>query len=117
MQARSLDRTITLERFGETYDEWNQPIQGWAELGTRKASKKDVSDGEKLRAAQVGATISTRFVVRYDSLTKTITAADRLTCEGVQYELSGVKELGRREGIEITASRPNDNLQPVDPVP
>lgn len=110
MQARSLDRTITLERFGETYDEWNQPIQGWAELGTRKASKKDVSDGEKLRAAQVGATISTRFRVRYDSLTKTITAADRLTCEGREYAIVGTKELGRREGIEITATTGNDNL-------
>lgn len=110
MQARSLDRTITLERFGETYDEWNQPIQGWTELGTRKASKKDVSDGEKLRAAQVGATISTRFVVRYDSLTKTITGADRLTCDGREYAIVGTKELGRREGIEITATTGNDNL-------
>lgn len=29
----------------------------------------------------------------------------------------GTKELGRREGIEITAARPNDNLVPVEPTP
>jgi SPP1 family predicted phage head-tail adaptor len=110
MQAGKLDRRITFERFSETVDEWNQPVQGWVPLGKRWGSKQDVSDGEKLRAAQVGATIRNRFVVRYDSLTKTITAADRLTCEGREYAIVGTKELGRREGIEITATTGNDNL-------
>ncbi len=112
MFARSLDRRITLERFGTTRNEWNEPVEGWTELGGRAASKQDVSDGEKLRAAQVGGTITTRFQVRYDTLTRTITASDRLICEGVEYGIVGTKEIGRREGIEITASRANDTLVP-----
>jgi SPP1 family predicted phage head-tail adaptor len=104
MRAGKLDRRITLERFGMTYNEWNEPTSGWSELGTRWASKNDISDGEKLRAAQVGASVTTRFQVRYDSMTKTLTAADRLTCEGREYAIVGIKELGRREGIEITAA-------------
>jgi|SRR5690606_29557701 len=118
MQAGALDRRITLQRYGISYNSDNEPIQGWTELGKRWASKEDVSDGEKVRAAQVGASVSTRFRVRYDSLTSTLTAADRLTCEGVQYVISGTKEGdGRREEIEITAARPNDNLVPVYPAP
>lgn len=110
MEAGKLDRRITLLRYGETLDEWNQPTDGWTNLGKRWASKQDVSDGEKLRAAQIGATVTTRFQVRWDSLTKTLTAADRIEYDGVTYAISGTKELGRREGIEITAARPNDNL-------
>jgi SPP1 family predicted phage head-tail adaptor len=116
MFAGKLDRRITLERYTETVNEWNEPITGWTSLGQRWASKEDVSDGEKVRAAQVGASVSTRFQVRYDSLTSTITAADRLSYDGVQYQISGTKEIGRREGIEITAARPNDNLVP-EPTP
>ena len=118
MDGRKLDRRITLERYGVTLDEFNQPIEGWAPLGIYPASKEDVSDGEKVRAAQVGASVTTRFRVRFDSVTSTVTAADRLVCEGVAYQISGTKEgEGRRREIEITAARPNDNLIPADPAP
>lgn len=110
MEAGKLDRRITLQRFGTTYDQWNQPTEGWADIGKRWAGKQDVSDGEKLRAAQVGATVTTRFQVRYDSLTSTLTSADRIAYDGKVYSITGLKELGRRDGIEITASTPTDNL-------
>jgi len=111
MQAGKLDRRITFQRYGSTVNEWNEPITGWTELGKRWASKEDVSDGEKVRAAQVGASVTTRFRVRYDPLTSTLTAADRLVCDGVEYQISGTKEGdGRRREIEITAARSNDNL-------
>lgn len=113
MRAGPLDRRITLERYGITYNADNEPIEGWAELGKRWASKEDVSDGEKVRAAQVGASVSTRFRVRYDSLTSTLTATDRITYDGQTYEIQGTKELDRRVGIEITASRQNDTLVPT----
>ena len=110
MKAGDLDRRIAIERYSTTYNDDNEPTEGWAEIGKRWASKKDVSDGEKIRAAEVGATVTTRFQVRWDSLTRTLTAADRIVCEGKTYDIAGTKELGRREGIEISASRPNDML-------
>jgi len=110
MRAGPLDRRITIERYGITYNDDNEPVEAWGEIGKRWASKKDVSDGEKIRAAEVGATVTTRFQVRWDSLTMTLTAADRIVCEGKTYDIAGTKELGRREGIEISASRPNDML-------
>lgn len=110
MEAGNLDRRIAIERYSLTRNADNEPEEAWAEIGKRWASKKDVSDGEKLRAAEVGAMVTTRFQVRWDSLTLTLTAADRLVYDGKTYDIVGTKELGRREGIEITASRPNDML-------
>lgn len=113
MKAGDLDRRISIERYSTTYNDDNEPTEGWAEVGKRWASKKDVSDGEKVRAAEVGATVTTRFQLRWDSLTKTLTASDRIVCDGMTYDIAGTKELGRREGVEITASRPNDMLVPT----
>lgn len=113
MLAGRLDRRITIERLGTTYNDDNEPVSVWTALATRWASKQDVSDGEKIRAAEVGATVTTRFQVRWDSVTETITAADRIIYDGQEYEVAGTKELGRREGIEITASRQNDTLVPT----
>lgn len=112
MRAGDLDRRITLLRFGVTYNTSNEPIEAWAEAGKRWASKEDVSDGEKVRAAQVGASVTTRFRVRSDSLTRTLTSADQIVYDGSTYEIQGLKEIGRREGIEITAHRSGDNMFP-----
>jgi SPP1 family predicted phage head-tail adaptor len=111
MQAGALDRRITLQRYSTTYNSDNEPIAAWTDLGKRWASKEDVSDGEQVRAAQVGASVTTRFVLRLDSLTKTLTSADRIIYGGKEYSISGIKETeGRLEGIEITAAASTDNL-------
>jgi head-tail adaptor len=69
------------------------------------ASKTPVSDGERFRADTVMRDMTDRFVVRWSEFTAGITGSDRLECEGVVYGIAGRKEIGRREGIEITASR------------
>lgn len=117
MQIGLLDRRITLQRFAETVDEWNQPVTSWTDIGVRFAAKEDVSDVEQVRAAQVGASVTTRFIVRWDDLTETLTAADRIVYRGHTYSISGIKEgEGRRRSLEITAARSNDNLVP-EPTP
>lgn len=68
------------------------------------AAKRDVSDAEKWRASEVQAQIGTRFTVRWSSFTSGITPKDRLACEGVTYEITGVRETGgRRRFLEISA--------------
>jgi len=69
------------------------------------ASKTPVSDAEKFRADSVMRDMTDRFVVRYSSLTAGLQTSDRLVCDGVTYGIAGVKEIGRREGFEITAMR------------
>lgn len=75
------------------------------EVGKRWMSRKDVSDSERIRAESFGAAITSRFVCHYDSLTATIRPASHsLVCGGTLYNIVGVKEIGRREGLEITAA-------------
>lgn len=113
MRAGDLNRRVALERHGVARDEWNNPIEGWGPLATVWASKTDVSDTERLRAAEVGSTLTTRFVIRWSRTVADLNAKDRLTCEGLAYGIVGVKEIGRREFIEITASARSDLFVPV----
>ena len=77
----------------------------WTDYGDAVwASKADISDGERWRAGEVSAQVTTRFRVRWNGTTSAITPKDRLACEGREYDITGIKEIGRREGLEITAA-------------
>lgn len=104
MEAGKLDRRIRLERFTETgRDAYNAPIQGWVTLATRSASYEPLSDGEKFSASETAASASARFRIRWSAATASLNPKDRLVFEGGVWEILRVKELGRREGQEITA--------------
>lgn len=102
--AGQLDRRIQFRR--NTPGEGSLGVtENWAAHGAPvPAMRKDISDGERWRAGEVGATITTRFTVRSSSFTRDVTPKDRLVCEGREYEISGIKEIGRRDFLEITAS-------------
>ncbi|KQN37177.1 phage head-tail adapter protein [Sphingomonas sp. Leaf407] len=105
MATAALDRRIVILR-PSLVDDGTATIAGPpAEVGKRWAKKTDVSDGERMRAAQEGQTLTTRFLVRADALTKTIDGTYALTCAGVTYQVTGTKEWGGRNiGVEITAT-------------
>ena len=108
MKAGDLDRRLTLRRATVTTNSLNELVSNWSDLATVWASKKDVSDGERVRAQEVGSSITTRFQVRWSTVTASLTPKDRLVCEDREYEITGVKEIGRRVGLEITATARTD---------
>ena len=101
--AGKMDRRITLQRATVTYDALNNPVQTWATLATVWASKEDISDSERVAAKEVGAEITTRFQIRYSTDVSDLNPKDRLTYNSDTYQIVGVKEIGRREGLEITS--------------
>lgn len=102
--AGDLDRRVQFRR-ANLVDNGLSRAPVFADFGSPVwASKADVSDGERLRAAEVQASITTRFRVRWSPFSTGITPKDRLVCEGVEYDISGIKEIGRREFREITAN-------------
>lgn len=103
LSAGKMDRKIVLQRFTETRDTYNEPVKTWATLATRSASYEPLSDGERFRASETAANASARFVIRYSAAVADLDPKDRLTFEGSTYEIVNVKQIGRREGIEITA--------------
>lgn len=105
MRPEQFDRTITLERATSTQDPGSgEEVPTWSTLATVQASKRDVSDSERVAAAEVSAQIATRFQVRWDSAYSDLSPKDRLIFEGRTYDIAAVKELGRREGLEISAA-------------
>ncbi len=105
IRSSKLDRSITIQRVAEARDSFHNLVPGpWADLITVRASKQEIRDGERVAAQEVGADITMRFQVRWNSIIATVNPKDRLVFEGRTYGILGVKEIGRREGKEITAT-------------
>ena len=104
MKPERLDRKITLQRFTYTTDPGSgEQVKTWSTLAAVWASKRDVSDSERVASAEVSAEIGTRFQIRWDSAWSDLNPKDRVVYDGRTYDIVGVKELGRREGLEISA--------------
>lgn len=96
---------VTLERKSVVQNDLGEEIDSWLPLVSDVfAKKRDVSDGERVAAAEVSATITTRFEIPWAEEYSDLNPTDRLICDGRTYDIWGAKELGYREGIEITAA-------------
>lgn len=106
MSSASYSRLITLTPPGtETgRDAFNAPILTPGTPVQTLADFRAVSDGEKMQSGEVMATMAARFRVRWSPVLAGVTPRWALAFEGRAYDISGAKEIGRRDGIEITAS-------------
>ena len=111
MTASKLDRRVQFWRATPVSTGFGQE-QVWAKHGYPVwALREDVKDGERWRAAEVQASITTRFQVRSSEFTRDISPIDRIECEGELFSITGTKQAsqyGRRQLIEITATRRTD---------
>lgn len=109
MKAGDLDRLVQFRRASLSDDGFTS-IETFADHGSPVWAKKaDLSDGERLRAGEVSAVITTRFTVRYSAFSADLTPKDELSCEGRTYAIFGIKEVGgRRRWLEITCSSRSD---------
>ena len=97
------DCRIQFQRFALVDDGFSD-VEQFADYGDPHwAARMDISDGERMRAQEVGATLTRRFIVQSGDLTRDITPKDRLRYDGKDYEIFGVKETGNRFRLEITA--------------
>jgi SPP1 family predicted phage head-tail adaptor len=106
VQFKRVSRVSDGLGFAEEWADYGEPV--WA-------IKKDVSDGERWRAHEVASHVTTRFMIRYSGFIRGISPADRLDCDGLSYDIAGVKEWseGRRRWIEFTAAARNDTVEEV----
>lgn len=102
MKAGALDRAVVIQRQGVPVDDGYTMTPGaWATLATRKAMRI-VSRGREVFEQQgVDAEVPMTFVLRDDSVTRSITPKDRVLFGGRLYDIKSVNEIGRRRGIEI----------------
>jgi SPP1 family predicted phage head-tail adaptor len=108
MLAGKLDRRITLQRYGITYNDDNEPVEGFTDLATVWASWRRASARETLASAEINAAATDVFEIRWSSVVSEINPKDRLIYQGDVYDIQAVAEIGRREGLRIDATRHTD---------
>lgn len=100
--ARKLDRTVAFLRATMTRDSDHNPLEVWRPVAVVRAEVTPVSDGERVRAAEVAASISARVVTRWTRTLAGITPKDRAKLDGREFNIVNVKELGRRKWLEFS---------------
>ena len=98
MRAGKLDKTVTIERATTIVDDYGTPTPGWATVATVRAQLVQQSTEEFMRGWGTSSEAVTVFRIRHMD---GITPADRVTLGSAAYDLKEIKELGRREGLEL----------------
>lgn len=107
MRAGKLDRRIRIERYTTTTNDFGEAVPAWAALATVWAEAEQIRDGERFAAGEVAAERTHRFRIRWSGKVDDLTPKDRVVYpaeDGRTYNVISVKEIGRREGLEITAA-------------
>lgn len=98
MKAGPLDRWATIQRKTIIRDEFNEPIETWADVATVSAQVVQQSGREFLSADQIQAERRVLFRTRW---IEGVTVLDCISYGGRLHNIQDVKELGRREGLEL----------------
>lgn len=103
IRAGSLNRRVQFLRAEEVKTPFASRPGDATPFGSKVwASREDLSDSEKAAGDIVFSGVSARFIVRSNTFTREITTKDHLTEGGTVFDIMGIKEIGRREAIEIT---------------
>lgn len=110
MEAGKLNRRLILRFATFTTDAMNERVASYPDGQTVWAERLDVSDGEQVKAAQVGGTISARFRIRWSAYAFGLSPVDRVYLKplragevGREYEINGIKTMADGD-LEISAT-------------
>lgn len=99
MEAGRLDRRVDLQRRSlAAPNAHGEQVQSWATYATVWAQKLEGGGRETFIAQTTYAATDKRFRIRHRT---DVLTTDRLVCEGVSFDIIGVAEIGRREGLEL----------------
>ncbi|PIO99657.1 phage head closure protein [Pleomorphomonas carboxyditropha] len=104
MKAGTLDRRVTMQRLTTgTPDEYGVPSETWNDLRTVWARVTPDSEDEKYQLGVDLAFVLVKVQCRWFA---GLITTDRLVIDGRVFDIRGVREIGRREGLEIKAKAP-----------
>lgn len=98
MRAGKLDKTISIDRLGRTVDDYGTETEGWTPVATVRAQLVQSSTEEFMRSAGNISETAVIFRVRFRD---DLATSDRVTYQGQAYDVKEIKELGRREGLDL----------------
>lgn len=101
-----LDRRITIEKPTTTQAADNQTIDTWSTFISCWASVRPTRGNEQIEAEMPFASHTLDFIIRYRT---TITEQMRIAYKGKTYQIKSILEIGRNEGLRITAQWSDHN--------
>ncbi|MEA3541068.1 MAG: phage head closure protein [Pseudomonadota bacterium] len=97
MRAGALDRRVTIQR-ATLEDDGYGSVEVWADWLTVSAQIVQQGGREFLAAAQVQAVVRVLFRLRW---IEGVSVLDRVVYDNRLHNIQEVRELGRREGLEL----------------
>lgn len=123
MKAGKLDRRIDIQRLTSSQSDSGAEVESWADIVSRRAATATPTRADEKNAApQFVASQQVDFWIRWSSAVADVNPKDRVIypaimadlspedaiTEGRIFDIIGVEEIGRREGLKITAARRAD---------
>ncbi|OCJ05338.1 hypothetical protein A6U87_14715 [Rhizobium sp. AC44/96] len=110
MRAGKLDRTICIDRAATVVDDYGTPSQGWEEIAETRAELIQSSTQEFLKAAGTTGETAVVFRIRWRCDLRVsdrvrITKPSYFPVPDQLYEIVEIKELSRRDGIELRCTK------------
>lgn len=99
IKAGRLDRTVKIQRFTETINEYGTASQAWNTVATLRAEL--VANGTHETVIANGSNQSIEVLRTFRTRFANVTVADRLLYEGAAFDIIDVEEIPRRRGLEI----------------
>ena len=103
MKAGNLDRRIRIETKSATLDSYGQQVVTWSLLAEVWAEIDPKSGREIMASMQTTPEQVKVFRIRY---LPTVTETCRIVYRSEAYDILYIAEIGRQEGMEITAKKP-----------
>lgn len=104
MRAGELDRSIVIQAKTSTQDSYGQPVDTWAKIhssATLPAKYTGLPGSEGFTDPQFIGRQLAQFKIRFRD---DVTVLSRIVYNGRIWDIQSVVELGRREGLTITAT-------------
>lgn len=101
MRSGKLDRSITIQGFTNTVNDYGTPVSTWTDVGTLRAQIISSSTEEFLAN---GASDESVVIFRTRYLAG-VSNSSRVLYEDGEYNVREVKEIGRRKGLELRCDR------------
>lgn len=111
MRAGKLDRRITIQGQSISHSDSGQEEITWVDVATVWAEKREDRGSERFATKQIVGRAVTTFRIRWSEAVAVIGSKHRLLFDGRTFDITDVREIGRREGIEIDAFAASE--QPV----
>ncbi len=100
-----MDRRISVERATLVTNAYGERVETWAALANVWADVSYKAGGsESIQSEQVFSEQRVNFTIRYSNAVSSLRTSDRVTYAGEIYQIEGVQEIGRNEGLRIVTT-------------